>query len=126
MPSIMRTLSFALASFLLCSLVFAKDTDPFSNIPADRREFLSKRMNGYLKAHKARDWERLYDFVSGVGKGGASRKTFVASMRSSHGKSFAQMPDLQESRTEPRQTETVTMFMDVGKLSVKVNTSREL
>src|SRR5580704_5597846 len=104
MPPIMRALSFALALFLLCSLLSARDTDPFSNIPADRRESLSKRMNGYLKAHKARDWERLYDFVSGVGKGGASQKTFVASMRSSHEKSFAQMPDLQEFKPDRAKT----------------------
>jgi hypothetical protein len=57
-------------------------------------------MNGFVEAHKTRNWERLYAFVSDVGKGGASQKTFVVAMQSSHGKSFAQMPDLHEFKPD--------------------------
>lgn len=96
----MRTYLLALGLFLSSSLLFATITDPFSNIPADRREPLPKRINGYVEAYKARNWERLYDFVSDVGKGGATLKSFVAAMQASHGKSFAQMPDLQEFKPD--------------------------
>ncbi len=57
-------------------------------------------MNGYVEAQNARNWERLYAFVSDVGKGGASPKTFVVAMQSSHGKSFGVMPDLQEFKPD--------------------------
>ena len=81
---------------LLSSLIFATQTDPFSNIPADQRETLSTRINGYVEAYKARNWTKLYDFVSDAGKGGVSQRVFVAAMEASHGKDFAQDPDLQE------------------------------
>lgn len=100
MRPIMRTSFLSLVFFLFCSLLFATTTGPFSNIPADRRKSLSKRINGYVEAYKARNWERLYDIVSDVGKAGASQKVFVAAMQSSHGKSFAQMPDLQEFKPD--------------------------
>lgn len=92
----MRTSLLALALFLSSSLLFSAINDPFSNIPADRRESLSKRINAYAEAYRARNWERLYAFVSDVGKRGANQRLFVAAMQASHGKSFAQDPDLQE------------------------------
>ncbi len=91
-------LTFALLT--LSSLLFARILDPFSNIPADQREDLSRRIDGYVEAYKTRNWERLYDFVSEVGKGGANRKVFVAAMQASHGKDFAQDPDLQEFKPD--------------------------
>jgi hypothetical protein len=89
-----------LALFLSSSLPFATITDPFSNIPADRREALSKRINRYVETYRARNWERLYDSVSDMGKGRASQKVFVAAMQASHGRSFALMPDLQEFKAD--------------------------
>ena len=89
-----------LVFLLSCSLLFATVTDPFSNIPAGQRESLPKRIDGYVEAYKARNWERLYDFVSDTGKGGANQKVFVAAMQASHGKSFAQMPDLQKFKPD--------------------------
>jgi len=96
----MRNALSPLVFLLSCSLLFATVTDPFSNVPVGQRESLPKRINGYVEAYKARNWERLYDFVSGVGKGSASQKFFVAAMQASHGKSFAQMPDLQEFKPD--------------------------
>lgn len=96
----MRTGILPLAMFLSSSLLFATIADPFSNIPRERRESLSKRINGYVEAYRSRDWITLYEFVSEVGKGGVGRKMFVAAMQASHGKSFAQDPDLQKFRPD--------------------------
>jgi len=96
----MRTSFLPLALLLSSLLLFATITDPFSNIPADRREGLSRRMSGYVQAYKTRNWTGLYDFVSDVGKGGATRELFVAAMQASHGKNFAQDPDLQEFKPD--------------------------
>lgn len=93
----------ALALGLTCSLVFAASGDPFSIIPPRQRYSLSKRIAAYVKTYKARDWEKLYGYVSDTGKGGANQKTFVAAMTASHGRNFAQMPDLQEFK--PNQVE---------------------
>jgi hypothetical protein len=81
----------------LCSFaVFAQIVDPFSAVPTEQRDGLSKRLDGYVEAYKHRDWEKLYGFVSEVGKGGVDERTFVAAMSSNHGEDFAQYPDLQE------------------------------
>ena len=96
----MRTLRLPLALFVSYSLVLATNTDPFSNIPADRREALSKRITAYVETYRARNWEKLYSFVSDVGKGGASQKLFVAAMQASHGRNFAQDPDLQDFKPD--------------------------
>ncbi len=76
---------------------------PFSKIPADQREALGRRLDAYVKAHRANNWERLYDLVSDTGKGGIPRGKFVANMKSQHRLSFANFPDLLEfhpNRTE--------------------------
>jgi hypothetical protein len=75
-------------------------TGPFSNIPPEQREPLSKRLGAYVEANKGRKWDKLYDVVSDTGRGGANRQTFVAAMNSSHGSDFAQMPDLLEFRPD--------------------------
>jgi hypothetical protein len=100
----MRTLCLLLALFVSHSLVLATNTDPFSDIPADRREALSKRITGYVEAYRARNWEKLYGFVSDVGRGGVSQKMFIAAMQASHGKNFAQDPDLQEFKPDRTKT----------------------
>jgi hypothetical protein len=69
---------------------------PLSGIPIEQRDALSKRLGGYVEAYKGRKWEKLYGFVSDIGKDGASQNVFVAAMKAAHGSSFAQMPDLQE------------------------------
>ena len=74
----------------LCSFaVFAQIVDPFSAVPTEQRDGLSKRLDGYVEAYKHRDWEKLYGFVSEVGKGGVDERTFVAAMSSNHGEDFA-------------------------------------
>lgn len=96
----MRKALSPLVFLLSCSVLFATVTDPFSNIPADQRDSLPNRLNGYVEAYKARNWERLYGFVSDLGRASASQKIFAAAMQASHGKSFAQMPDLQEFKPD--------------------------
>jgi hypothetical protein len=91
----------ALALSISCSLVFAGSGEPFSIIPVAQRDSLSKRITAYVEAYKARDWEKLYGLVSNTGKGEANQKTFIAAMKASHGRNFAQMPDLQ--RFDPKQ-----------------------
>jgi hypothetical protein len=71
-------------------------TEALSNIPAEQRDALAKRVVTYVEAYRDRKWDRLYDLISDTGKGGADRKTFAAAMAAEHGKSFAQMPDLLE------------------------------
>jgi hypothetical protein len=100
----MRTLRLLLALFVAHSLVLATNSDPFSNIPADRRGALSKRITAYVEAYRARNWEKLYGFVSDVGKDGASQKVFIAAMQASHGRNFAQDPDLQEFKPDRTKT----------------------
>jgi hypothetical protein len=73
---------------------------PFSSIPTEQRDALSKRLGGYVEAYKGRKWEKLYDFVSDMGKGEASQNVFVAAMKAAHASAFAQMPDLQEFKPD--------------------------
>ena len=96
----MRTNLLLLALFLSSSLLLATTTHPFSNIPADGRESVPRRINGYVEVYRTRSWERLHGFVSDIGKGGASQKFLVAALQPSHGKSLPQMPDRQEFKPE--------------------------
>jgi hypothetical protein len=75
-------------------------SEPFSNIPAEQREALAKRLDAYVEVYRDRKWNKLYDLISDTGKGGADRKTFVAAMTAEHGKDFAQMPDLLEFKPD--------------------------
>lgn len=94
-------IAFCLAFWFGTAIVMSGDaTDPFSNIPPEQREPLSKRLDAYVDANKARKWDKLFNVVSETGRGGANRQTFVAAMNSSHGLDFAQMPDLQEFKSD--------------------------
>jgi hypothetical protein len=84
----------------LAMVVPAQVTAPFSNIPPEQRESLSKRLGAYVEANKTRKWDNLFDIVSDTGRGGANRQTFVAAMNSSHGSDFAQDPDLLEFKSD--------------------------
>jgi hypothetical protein len=75
-------------------------SEPFSNIPAEQREALAKRLVAYVEVYRDRKWNKLYDLISDIGKGGADRKTFVAAMTAEHGRDFAQMPDLLEFKPD--------------------------
>jgi hypothetical protein len=86
-------------------------TEPLSNIPAEQREVLGKRLGTYVEAYRDRKWDKLYDLVSDTGKGGTDKKTFVAAMTSEHGKNFAQMPDLLEFK--PDRTEESNDGFDI-------------
>ena len=76
------------------------ESDPFSNIPSEQRQNISKRLVAYVDASKERKWDKLYDLVSETGRGGANRKTFEAAMKSAHGTDFAQDPDLLEFKPD--------------------------
>jgi hypothetical protein len=98
-------IAFCLAVSLGSAIVLSGDVkEPFSNIPLEQREPLSKRLGAYVEANKARKWDKLYDVVSDTGRGGANRQTFVAAMNSSHGSGFAQMPDLLEFKSDRTET----------------------
>ena len=53
-----------------------------------------------MEAYRLRKWEKLYEPLSSVDRGGVNQKAFVAAMNSEHGRDFAQMPDLLEFRPE--------------------------
>ena len=79
--------------------------EPFSKISTERRDTLTKRLNAYVEAYRGRKWEKLYELVSSVGRGGVNQNAFVAAMKSEHGTDFAQMPDLLEFRPELIETD---------------------
>ena len=82
--------------FLLSTLIAsAQILEPFSVVPKEERDTLSKRLGGYVEAYQHRKWEKLYGFISTVGRGGVDVRTFVVAMSSNHGEDFAQYPDLQ-------------------------------
>jgi len=83
-------------AFLLSTFVmYAQILEPFSAVPTEQRDGLSKRLDGFVEAHQHRKWEKLYGFISTIGKGGVDLRTFVVAMSSNHGEDFAQYPDLQ-------------------------------
>jgi hypothetical protein len=88
-------------SLLVSSMSLAGGvSEPFSNIPAEQRDALAKRLVAYVEVYRDRKWNKLYDLISDTGRGGADRKTFVAAMVAEHGKDFAQMPDLLEFKPD--------------------------
>jgi len=90
-----------LLSVLIPSMSLAEGgPEAFSNIPADEREALAKRLVTYVEVYRGRKWNKLYELISDTGKGSADRRTFVAAMTSEHGKDFAQMPDLLEFKPD--------------------------
>lgn len=86
-----------LLAFSLCVLTtIAQVIEPFSAVPTKQRDALAKRLGGYVDAYQHREWQKLYGFVSDVGRGGVDAPTFVWAMRANHGEDFAQYPDLQD------------------------------
>jgi hypothetical protein len=87
-----------------CVVPFAaKQKDSFSRVPAEQREALAKRVQGYVQENRTRNWDKLYDLVSDLGKAQISRQAFIARMNSARGTEFANSPDLLEflpDRTE--------------------------
>ncbi len=90
------------------------DTEPFSEIPAEQRDALAKRLNSYVEAYRERKWEQLYGLVSTVGKDGVNQKDFVVAMESAHGIDFANNPDLLEFRPERAQKNTRGDYLVYG------------
>lgn len=78
----------------------ATATEWLASVPAERRDALAARLDAYVKAHRARDWSKLYDLVSDAGRGQVERKTFVTRMKAAHSPDFANSPDLLEFRPE--------------------------
>jgi hypothetical protein len=87
---LLLSVSILLSAVAICFAV----TDALSAIPEGQREALSNRLGLYVGAYRARDWAKLYELVSTVGRGGASKQDFVSAMKAEHGTDFAQMPDL--------------------------------
>lgn len=54
----------------------AQILEPLSAVPVDQREALYKRLDGYVEAHLHRDWDKLYGFVSKVGRGEADNDIY--------------------------------------------------
>jgi hypothetical protein len=99
-----RSISLGLVLILhVVSLHAGNETEPFSNIPTERRDALAKRLNAYVDAYRDRKWEQLYGLVSDFGRDGVNQKDFVAAMESAHGTDFANDPDLLEFRPERAQ-----------------------
>jgi hypothetical protein len=96
----MRVVVSLVALVAFASALHGNGTDPLSNIPAEQREALTKRLGTYIEAYRGRKWDKLYDLVSDTGRGGADRQTFITAMKSEHGADFAQMPDLLEFRPD--------------------------
>ena len=65
---------------------------------AEQREALARRLDAYVKTNRARDWGKVYDFISDAGRGSVNRQAFVARMKTAHGSEFANSPDLLEFR----------------------------
>jgi hypothetical protein len=74
--------------------------EPFSKMPIEQRDAITKRLHAYVEAYRDRKWGELYNLVSSTGRGGVTQEVFVAAMTSEHGTDFAQMPDLLEFRPE--------------------------
>jgi len=93
-----------LLSAILCvgtAITFALDSKEWlSAVPNDQRDALAKRLDGYVKAHNASEWSKLFDFISDAGRGDVDRQAFVAKMKAAQGKGFANSPDLLEFRPE--------------------------
>jgi len=69
-------------------------------VPADKRDALAKRLDGYLKAHSGRKWSVLFDFISDTGKDNVDRNVFAAKMQAAHRRDFSTSPDLLAFRPE--------------------------
>jgi hypothetical protein len=73
---------------------FSQVLDPFSAVLTKQRDALSKRLDGYVDAYRHRDWEKLYEYISKIGRGDSDTQTFVVAMRNNHGEEFAQYPEI--------------------------------
>jgi len=83
------------------TIAFAGDGKGWlSAVPTDQQDEFATRLDGYIKANQAREWGKLFDFISDAGKGGVDRQVFVAKMKTAHGKDFANSPDLLEFRPD--------------------------
>ncbi|HTR24469.1 MAG TPA: hypothetical protein VMI10_10830 [Terriglobales bacterium] len=72
----------------------SKPTDPYANVPADKREGLRTRLSEYVNQYRDRNWGKLYELVSDTGRGDVTRQAFTSRMEAAHGLSFANYPDL--------------------------------
>jgi hypothetical protein len=108
----MKTRLLLSISLLLSAIsVSVAMTDALSPVPDGQREALTKRLADYVTAYRAKDWGKLYELVSEIGRGGADKQEFVTAMKSEHGTDFAQMPDLLSFT--PSRTEKVSDGFDI-------------
>jgi hypothetical protein len=90
-----RNLLCVLAVLLSTFVLSAQILEPLGAVPKEQRDVFSRRLDGYVEAYQHRKWEKLYGFISTVGKGSVDMPTFVVAMSANHGEDFAQYPDLQ-------------------------------
>jgi hypothetical protein len=94
-------ISFGMIAFLyMLTLQAGTRMEPFSKMPIEQRDALTKRLNAYVDAYRHKMWGDLYKLVSTIGRGGVTQDVFVNAMTSEHRADFAQMPDLLEFRPE--------------------------
>jgi len=74
---------------------YAQNEKPFSKLPPEEQQMLTRRLSEYVNAYRIRNWKALYDLVSDTGKNGVNRQTFIAKMKAKHGgPEYSGMPDL--------------------------------
>lgn len=88
-----RVLALALMA-CTAALAASEPTDPYANVPVDKREGLKTRLSEYVNQYRHRNWGKLYDLVSDTGRGDITRQAFSSRMEAAHGLSFANYPDL--------------------------------
>ena len=78
-----------------CAITLVAAAEEWLSVfPAEQKDAIGRRLDAYVKANQARDWNKLYDLVSDAGRAGVNRQTFVAKMKMAHGKGFSNSPDL--------------------------------
>jgi hypothetical protein len=86
---------------VVCAIIHAAGSQEWlAVVPSEQRDAFARRLDAYVKANRARDWDKLYDLVSVAGRGGVDHRTFIARMKAAHGTEFANSPDLLEFRPE--------------------------
>lgn len=86
-----------IAALLVLSFfsTYAQNAKPFSKLPPQDQQTLTRRVSEYVNAYHTRNWNALYVLVSDTGKNGVSQQAFVAAMKVKHGgKEYSSMPDL--------------------------------
>ena len=81
----------------VCLIALAAEREAWlSSVPAEHRDALAKRLDGYVKANHSQNWAKLFEFISDAARGGVDRSDFVPKMKAAHRRDFSNSPDLLE------------------------------